>query len=238
MRQPTPPRVYDPKGGRPPKHGREFVFSDPATWGEEQAVTDTDTRLYGKATVRAWDRLHPRLTRRAAWLDHAGPLPVIEGTVIRLSVEHLPSGGVNKPVWLWWSRTGATEADVDRCRQAFLRRFDIEHTFRRLKQTSAGPGPTARLRSRRPLDVADHRRPHPALPRPPPRHRPAAAVGEASATPQAHPGPGPARVSEPPHDDRFAGRCTKTHPPRPRTPTRIEEPPTCTPPRRGTSPRR
>ncbi|GGU46527.1 hypothetical protein GCM10010244_85400 [Streptomyces coeruleorubidus] len=24
MRRPTPPRVYDPKGGRPPKHGDEF----------------------------------------------------------------------------------------------------------------------------------------------------------------------------------------------------------------------
>lgn len=62
----------------------------------------------------------------AAWLDHDGPLPVIEGTVIRLAVERLPSGGVNKPVWLWWSRTNAAPADVDRCWQAFLRRFDIE----------------------------------------------------------------------------------------------------------------
>jgi hypothetical protein len=69
MRRPTPPRVHDPKGGRPPKHGSEFVFGDPATWGDEQAVTVTDTRLYGKATAQAWDRLHPRLTRRAAWSD-------------------------------------------------------------------------------------------------------------------------------------------------------------------------
>lgn len=111
LRRPTPPRVYDPKGGRPPKHGGEFVFGDPGTWGAEQAVTTTDTRLYGKATAQAWDRLHPRLTRRAAWLDHDGPLPIIEGTVIRLVVEKLPSGGVNKPVWLWWSRIGATDAD-------------------------------------------------------------------------------------------------------------------------------
>lgn len=98
MRRPTPPRVYDPKGGRPPKHGGEFVFGDSTTWGTEQAVTITDTRLYGKATAQAWDRLHPRLTRRAAWLDHEGPLPLIEGTVIRLAVERLPSSGVNKPV--------------------------------------------------------------------------------------------------------------------------------------------
>ncbi len=135
MRRPTPPRVYDPKGGRPPKHGGEFVFGDPSTWGVEQAVTMTDTRLYGKATAQAWDRLHPRLTRRAAWSDHDGPLPIIEGTVLRLVVEKLPSGGVNKPVWLWWSGTGATEADVDRCWQSFLRRFDLEHTFRLFKQT-------------------------------------------------------------------------------------------------------
>ncbi|MFG2586052.1 transposase, partial [Streptomyces malaysiensis] len=127
MRRPSPPRVHDPKGGRPPKHGGEFVFGTPATWGIEQAVTVTDTRLYGKATAQAWDQLHPRLTRRAAWLGHDGPLPIIEGTVVRLVVEKLPSGGANKPVWLWWSRTGATADDVDRCWQSFLRRFDLEH---------------------------------------------------------------------------------------------------------------
>ncbi|WP_408058301.1 hypothetical protein [Streptomyces tauricus] len=54
---------------------------------------------YGKATTQAWDRLHPRLTRWAAWLGHEGPLPIIEGIVVRLVVEKLPSGGVNKPVW-------------------------------------------------------------------------------------------------------------------------------------------
>ncbi len=104
MRRPTPSReefhLANPKGGRPPKHGGGFVFGDPTTWGTEKAVTATDTRLYGKATAQAWDRLHPRLTRRAAWLDHNGPLPIIEGTVIRLVVQKLPSGGVNKPVWL------------------------------------------------------------------------------------------------------------------------------------------
>ncbi|MET9498153.1 hypothetical protein [Streptomyces sp. NPDC006552] len=49
------------------------------------------------------------MTRRAAWLDYDGRLPVIEGTVVRLVVEKLPSGGVNKPVWLWWSKTGAPQ---------------------------------------------------------------------------------------------------------------------------------
>nr|WP_242436014.1 hypothetical protein [Streptomyces sp. Root369] len=108
-------------------------------------MTVTDARLYGKATAQAWDQLHPRLTRRAAWLDHGGPLPIIEGTVIRLTVEKLPSCGVNKPVWLGWSGTAATANDVNRCWQSFLRRFDLEHTFRLFKQTLGWTRP--RLRS-------------------------------------------------------------------------------------------
>lgn len=78
-----PPKSPPPQRGRPPKHGGEFVFGQPDTWGDEQAVTVTGTRLYGKATAQAWNRLHPRLTRRAAWSDYEGPLPLIEGTVIR-----------------------------------------------------------------------------------------------------------------------------------------------------------
>ena len=59
------------------------------------------------AVAAAWDRVHPRLTHRSAWLDHDGPLPVIEGTLIRLQVDHLPGDRDPKPVWLWCSRTGA-----------------------------------------------------------------------------------------------------------------------------------
>lgn len=141
--RPAPARVPGTTG-RPPKHGGEFVFADPATWCAEQASTSTDTRRYGTARAQAWDRLHPRLTRRSAWTDHDGPLPVIEGTVIRLQVDHLTSGGDPKPVWLWWSQVDATEADVDRCWQAFLRRFDIEHTFRLFKQTLGWTAPQLR----------------------------------------------------------------------------------------------
>ena len=141
LRRSTPPRVSTTLGGRPPKHGGEFAFGDHATWGTEQAVTTTDTRLYGTATAQAWDRLHPRLTRRSAWCGHTGPLPIIEGTVIRLHVDHLPSGGVNKPVWLWSSQVDVAPVDVDRCWQAFLRRFDLEHTFRLFKQTLGWTAP-------------------------------------------------------------------------------------------------
>jgi hypothetical protein len=98
-------------------------------------TTHTDTRLYGPALARAWDRLHPRLTHRTAWTAHAGNLPILEGTLIRLDVGRLPSGAIPKPVWLWHSRTGIDPLEVDLLWQAFLRRFDIEHTFRLFKQT-------------------------------------------------------------------------------------------------------
>ncbi|WP_328535072.1 transposase [Streptomyces sp. NBC_00344] len=131
LRHAVPPRELAVRG-RPPRHGGEFVFGDPATWNTPDIQTVTATRLYGSATARAWDRLHPRLTHRSAWTAELGALPVIEGTVIRLQVEHLPSGATPKPVWLWWSGTAAT---VDLLWQAFQRRFDIEHTFRLFKQT-------------------------------------------------------------------------------------------------------
>lgn len=96
--------------------------------------------------------------------------------MIRLDIDHLPSGATPKPVWLWWSGTDATPADTDRLWQAYLRRFDIEHTFRLFKQTLGWTSPKIRtpeaadrwtwlilaaytqLRLARPL-AADRRRP-------------------------------------------------------------------------------
>jgi hypothetical protein len=138
LRRPPPPWVPRAHGGRKPRHGGEFIFGDPTSWDEPDATTTTDTRLYGTATARAWHRLHPKLTRRAAWTDCAD-LPILHGTVIRLDVDHLPSGAKPKPVWLWTydpnPHTTPDAATVDLIWQAFLRRFDIEHTFRLFKQT-------------------------------------------------------------------------------------------------------
>ena len=119
-------------------------MNKPATWPQPQHSTSTDTSRYGTATATSWDRVHPRLTHRGCWIDHHGELPVIEGTLIRLQVEHLPGDRNPKPVWLWSSITGATTEDVDRWWQAFLRRFDLEHTFRLLKQTLGWTRPKSR----------------------------------------------------------------------------------------------
>jgi hypothetical protein len=143
MQLPAPPRPPGTRG-RPRKHGGELALADPGTWPAPQVTTATATSRYGMATTAAWDRVHPRLTHRGAWLDHDGDLPVIEGTLIRLQVDHLPGDRDPKPVWLWWSGTGALPAEVDRCWQAFLRRFDLEHTFRLFKQTLGWTAPKIR----------------------------------------------------------------------------------------------
>jgi hypothetical protein len=85
-----------------------------------------------------------RLEHRSPWREHPGPVPIIEGTLIRLQVEHLHGERAPKPLWLWTSDPAAIDTDIDRARQAFLRRFDLEHTFRFLKQTLGWTTPKLR----------------------------------------------------------------------------------------------
>jgi hypothetical protein len=143
LRLPAIPREPG-SGGRPPKHGKEFRLADADTWSDPTVITATDTTRYGTAIAIGWDRLHPRLTHRAAWLDHPGDLPVLEGTLICLTVQRLPGDHDPKPVWLWSSRTGAAPSHVDRLWRAYLRRFDLEHTFRLFKQTLGWTTPKLR----------------------------------------------------------------------------------------------
>lgn len=64
--------------------------------------------------------------------------------MIRLKAERLPGDRDPKPVWLWCSAAAATPAGVDRWWQSFLRRFDLEHTFRLVKQTLGWTAPKVR----------------------------------------------------------------------------------------------
>ncbi|MGH3797707.1 MAG: transposase [Pseudonocardiaceae bacterium] len=50
-------------------------------------------------------------------------------------MDRLPGDRHPKPVWLWCSAPQPTPTALDRLWHAYLRRFDIEHTFRFLKQT-------------------------------------------------------------------------------------------------------
>ncbi len=109
-----------------------------------QASTSTHDR-FGKAVARCWGWLHPKLERRSSWADHNGQLPIVEGTLVHLGVERLPGDRDPKPLWLWYSHPDAAAVDVDRLWRIFLRRFDVEHTFRFFKQTLGLTRP--RLRS-------------------------------------------------------------------------------------------
>ena len=128
---PIPPRPPSTMG-RPARHGSVLNLARPDSWPEPGHATITATTRYGTAVASAWGRMHPRLTRRGPWLDHPEDtdLPIIEGTLIRLQVDHLPGDRTPKPLWLWTSRPQATAEQVHHAWQAFLRRFDLEHTFR------------------------------------------------------------------------------------------------------------
>ena len=130
---PAPPREPG-TNGRPSRHGAAFRLAGQQSRPAPSLTTLTQTTRYGTARAAAWGRLHQRLTSRAGWEEHAGELPVIEGTLIRLAVDHLPGDRSPDPLWLWSSRAGTSAGEVNRAWQAFLRRFDIEHTFRFLKQ--------------------------------------------------------------------------------------------------------
>src|SRR5947207_8167326 len=141
---PAPPGRCDGRPGRRPRHGTQFRLADQAAWPAPAVSTITQTTRYGTARACSWQRLHPKLERRDAWKHCTGDLPLIEGTLIRLAVDHLPGDRDPKPVWLWSSATSLAAAEVDLLWQAFLRRFDLDPTFRRFKQVNGWPAPKIR----------------------------------------------------------------------------------------------
>jgi hypothetical protein len=162
------------KGGRPRRHGDKFRCADPATWPDPDAHLVCDDETYGHVEVTAWHDLHPlqRTYRDGAYLR------IVEGTAIRVRVSRLPGRGDHAPktLWLWWHGPDPDAFDLDRIWRAYIRRFDIEHTLRFVKQNLGWTTPKIRtpeqadrwswiiaaactqLRLARP-PVADHRLP-------------------------------------------------------------------------------
>ena len=131
-----PARPNRPRGtgGRPPRHGRRMKCSERHSWAKpSECLVTTDPR-HGTVTVTAWHGLHPKLIGRGRWAGHGAP-PIVKGSVIRVEVEHLPkpTARTKKTLWLFWSGPGIPNLDL--CWRAYLRRFDIEHTFRFAKNT-------------------------------------------------------------------------------------------------------
>ena len=133
--------------GRPPRHGARFLCADPTSWPAPEQALQVDDEQYGQVSVQSWPGLHPKLAGRGRWSGCPEP-PIVPGTVIRVQVEHLPrpTARAVKTLWLWWAGSG--RPDLDRCWRAYIRRFDLEHTFRFCKQalswTTPGGAPQSR----------------------------------------------------------------------------------------------
>ena len=131
-----------PRTGRPRRHGHKFDCTDGATWLPPTAETCVEDAGYGTVRVRAWAGLHPK-TQEHATRGTRQPRPLVRGTLILVEVARLPQPTQPpKPLWLWWhvpvdaaDRGELTSPDLDRIWRAYVRRFDLEHTFRFLKQS-------------------------------------------------------------------------------------------------------
>jgi hypothetical protein len=142
------PSLSDPPAhvGRPRRHGPKMKCSDPSTWPEPSAEHRCEDTGYGSVRVRAWAELHPKV-RNHDGRGTRGPLPIVVGTLILVEVERLPRGESRREprvLWLWWHGPEGTAPDLDLLWRSYVRRFDLEHTFRFLKQSMGWTTPRVR----------------------------------------------------------------------------------------------
>lgn len=138
-----PPSRPPGSRGAPRRHGARFGCADPASWPAPHAVHQVTDDVYGEVTVTAWHELHPK---QRTYREPGGSVSIVEGTLIRLQVSRLPGRRDREPktVWLWWHGDDRSGLDLDRVWRAYLRRFDIEHTFRFAKQVLGWTTPKLR----------------------------------------------------------------------------------------------
>ncbi|MCA1719107.1 MAG: transposase [Actinobacteria bacterium] len=133
--------------GRPRCHGPKMNCKEPSTWPEPSAEHVCEDTGYGTVRVRAWAGLHPKV-RAHEGRGSRGPLPIVRGTLVLVEVERLPRGERRREprvLWLWWhGGPEGTTPDLDLIWRAYARRFDLEHTFRFLKQTLGWTTPRVR----------------------------------------------------------------------------------------------
>jgi hypothetical protein len=128
--------------GRPRRHGPKLDTKDTETWPTPTADHHCEDPGYGSVRVRAWAGLHPKTQEHPA-RGTRRPRPIVRGTLVLVEVSRLPRP-TREPrmLWLWWAGPG--EPDLDLIWRAYVRRFDLEHTFRFLKQTLGWTNPRVR----------------------------------------------------------------------------------------------
>jgi hypothetical protein len=110
-----------PGKGAPRKHGPVFRCADPTTHGGPDRTQTDDVPPYGQVTIDLWAGLHTQ------------PAPMVELTVLRITLDRLPRREQPpKPLWLLW-HGGALPADLRTVWHWYQRRFTVEHAFRFLK---------------------------------------------------------------------------------------------------------
>jgi hypothetical protein len=135
---PPPPK----RTGRPPRHGPKLDTKEPQTWPAPSAEHTCEDAGYGTVRVRAWAGLHPK-TQDHSTRGTRRPRPIVRGTLVLVEVSHLPRPTREpRKLWLWWAGPG--EPDLDLLWRSYVRRFDLEHTFRFLKQTLGWTTPRVR----------------------------------------------------------------------------------------------
>jgi hypothetical protein len=142
------PSLCDPPEhiGRPRRHGPKMKCSDPSTWPEPSTEHHCEDAGYGSVRVRAWAEMHPKVHNHAG-RGTRGPLPIVVGTLILVEVERLPRGERRREprvLWLWWHGPEGTAPDLDLIWRSYVRRFDLEHTLRFLKQSMGWTTPRVR----------------------------------------------------------------------------------------------
>jgi DDE superfamily endonuclease len=132
--------------GRPRRHGPKMKCNDPSTWPEPSAEYVCEDAGHGKVRVRAWAKMHPKVQNHEG-RGSRGPLPIVVGTLILVEVERLPRGESRREprvLWLWWHGPQGTVPEPDLIWRSYVRRFDLEHTFRFLKQSMGWATPRVR----------------------------------------------------------------------------------------------
>lgn len=132
--------------GRPRRHGPKMKCNDPSTWPEPDHEYTCEDAGYGNVRVRAWSEMHPKVAAHEG-RGSRGPLPIVVGTLVLVEVARLPRGERRrKPrvLWLWWAGPEEIAPELKLIWHAYVRRFDLEHTFRFLKQTFGWTSPRVR----------------------------------------------------------------------------------------------
>jgi hypothetical protein len=132
--------------GRPRRHGPKMKCADPSTWPEPSTEYACEDAGYGAVRVRAWAGLHPKV-RAHEGRGTRKPLPIVRGTLVLVEVERLPRGERRREprvLWLWWHGPEGEAPNLGLLWRAYVRRFDLEPTFRFLKQALGWTTPRVR----------------------------------------------------------------------------------------------